>query len=53
MRRLAEHSEAHGRPRSAEMFAHQAEHAQRQADLVRTVVRDAAAAAQRAVGDPA
>ncbi len=53
MRRLAEHGAAHGRPRSAEMFAHQAEHAQRQADLVRTVVRDGAAAAQRAVGDPA
>ena len=53
MRRLAEHSELHGRPRSSEMFGHQAEHAQRQADRVRTVVRDAAAAAQRAVGDPA
>jgi two-component system chemotaxis response regulator CheB len=53
MRRLAEHSEAHGRPRSSEMFTHQAQHAQRQADLVRTVVRDAGAAAQRAVGDPA
>jgi two-component system, chemotaxis family, protein-glutamate methylesterase/glutaminase len=53
MRRLAEHSERHGRPRSSEMFGHQAEHAQRQADLVRTVVDAAAAAAQRAVGDPA
>ena len=53
MRRLADHSELHGRPRSSEMFGHQAEHAQRQADLVRTVVRDAAVAAQRAVGDPA
>ena len=53
MRRLAEHSERHGRPRSSAMFGHQAEHAQRQADLVRTVVRDAAAATQRAVGDPA
>jgi two-component system, chemotaxis family, protein-glutamate methylesterase/glutaminase len=53
MRRLAEHSELHGRPRSSEMFGHQAEHTQRQADLVRTIVRDAAAAAQRAVGDPA
>ena len=53
MRRLAEHSELQGRPRSSEMFGRQAEHAQRQADLVRAVVRGAAAAAQRAVGDPA
>jgi len=53
MRRLAEHSDLQGRPRSSEMFGRQAERAQRQADLVRAVVRDAAAAAQRAVGDPA
>jgi two-component system, chemotaxis family, protein-glutamate methylesterase/glutaminase len=52
MRRLAEHAEQRGRPRSSAMFGRQAERAQRQADLVRTVVRDAAAAAQRAVGDP-
>lgn len=52
MRRLAEHAERRGRPRSSDLFGRQAEHAQRQADLVRSVLRDAAAAAQRVVGDP-
>jgi two-component system chemotaxis response regulator CheB len=47
MRRLAEQGAQRGRHRSSALFAAQAEDAQAQAILVRGVVRDASAAAQR------
>ncbi len=57
LRRLAEQSDTNGRPRSAAVFGHQAEQAQHQADLVRSVARHAALAAHRgldaqAAGEP-
>ena len=48
MRRLAEQSDRRGQPTSARLFAAKADQVQEQADLIAAVVRDAAAAAERA-----
>jgi two-component system, chemotaxis family, protein-glutamate methylesterase/glutaminase len=47
MRRLSDGAVERGQPRSARLFRLQAEQSQQQADLLRDVVREAAAAAQR------
>ena len=48
MRRLAEQSDRRGQPTSARLFAAKADQVQEQADLISAVVRNAAAAAERA-----
>jgi two-component system chemotaxis response regulator CheB len=51
LRKMSERASNSGQPRSGRSFADQAAQAQQQADLVRSVIREAAAGAQRSQDD--